>query len=424
MQKAWLVAVNMGYGHQRTAYPLKDLAFSGKVIQANDYEGISQKDRRIWETSRVVYEFASTFKRVPVIGGAIFSILDFFQKIFSFYPRRDLSKPSSQLKQVYSFIKMGWGKDLIEKLKKNPLPLVSTFSVPAFMAEYFDYPGEIYCVVCDADISRSWAPLNPSESRIKYFASTQRSAERLELYGVKPENILLTGYPLPKELIGSESAEILKEDFRYRLLNLDPKKRYLGKYGTLVRENLGVFPEKPDHPLTIMFSVGGAGAQREIGAKIVKKLAKRIKNNEVKIILSAGIKRKIKDFFEKNLKRLILDGGVEIIFEEDINDYFRIFNEKLKKTDILWTKPSELSFYSALGLPIIIAPPVGSQEDFNKRWLEKSGSGISQGDPDYVDEWLFDWLGEGFFAEAAFEGFIEGARLGTYNIERMISRDL
>jgi len=103
-----------------------------------------------------------------------------------------------------------------------------------------------------------------------------------------------------------------------------------------------------------------------------------------------------------------------------MDSYFKRFNEKLKKTDILWTKPSELSFYSALGLPIIIAPAVGSQEDFNKRWLEKSGFGISQGDPDYVDEWLFDWLDQGYLAEAAFEGFVEGERLGTYNIEKIV----
>jgi len=420
MQKAWLVAVNMGYGHQRTAYPLKDLAFLGKVIQANDYEGISEKDRRVWETSRNVYEFVSSFKRIPFLGNVIFSILDFFQKIFNFYPKRDLSKPSYQLKQVNSFIKMGWGKDLVEMLKKNPLPLVSTFSVPAFMAEYFGYPGEIFCVVCDADISRSWAPFDPSKSRIKYFASTQRSAERLKLYGVKPENIYLTGYPLPKELIGSESAEILKENLKYRLLNLDPKKRYLEKYKTLVEEKLGSLPEKSDHPLTIMFSVGGAGAQRDIGFNIVKKLAKKINNNEVKVILSAGIKENIKDFFEENLKNLNLDKGVEIIFEKNIDDYFQRFNEKLRKTDVLWTKPSELSFYSALGLPIIIAPAVGSQEDFNKRWLEKSGFGVPQGNPNYVDEWLFDWLEQGYLAEEAFEGFVEGERLGTYNIEKIV----
>jgi len=422
MQKAWLVAVNMGYGHQRTAYPLKDLAFSGKVIQANDYEGISKKDRRVWEASRSVYEFVSTFKRVPLIGNVVFSLLDVFQKIFSFYPKRDLSRPSSQLKQVYSFIKKGWGKDLIEKLKKNPLPLVFTFSVPAFMAEFFNYPGEIFCVVCDADISRSWAPLNPEESRIKYFASTRRSAERLRLYGVKPENIIFTGYPLPKELIGTESAEILKEDFKSRILNLDPKKRFFEKYKAFVEEKIGALPERSNHPLTIMFSVGGAGAQKEIGIKVVKKLVKEIKRGDIRVILSAGIKPKIKNFFRKNLKKLVLDGGVEILFEKDIDGYFRRFNEKLRKTDILWTKPSELSFYSALGLPIIVAPPVGSQEDFNKRWLEKSGFGVSQGDPNYVNQWLFDWLDQGYLAEAAFEGFIEGERLGTYNIEKIVSK--
>ncbi|GAI07975.1 unnamed protein product, partial [marine sediment metagenome] len=46
MIKAWVVDVNMGYGHQRTAYPLKDLAPYGKVINANDYKGIPKKDRK------------------------------------------------------------------------------------------------------------------------------------------------------------------------------------------------------------------------------------------------------------------------------------------------------------------------------------------------------------------------------------------
>lgn len=41
--KAWVVDVNMGYGHQRTAYPLRKLAPRGKVIHANDYHGIRLK---------------------------------------------------------------------------------------------------------------------------------------------------------------------------------------------------------------------------------------------------------------------------------------------------------------------------------------------------------------------------------------------
>ena len=112
--------------------------------------------------------------------------------------------------------------------------------------------------------------------------------------------------------------------------------------------------------------------------------------------------------------------GIEIIFGDNIEDYFRKFNLALRKTDILWTKPSELSFFAALGLPIIIAPPVGSQEEFNRRWLQKSGFGIQQENPNYINEWLFDWLDKGYLAEAAMQGFVEGESLGTINIEKII----
>ena len=428
MEKAWVISVNMGYGHQRTAYPLRDLAFKGEIINANSYQGIPEKDRKIWEGTRRFYEFISNFSRIPLVGKTAFSIYDKFQKILGFYPKRDLSQPNFNLKQIYSFFKKDWGKDLIEKLKINPLPLITTFFIPAFMAEFFNYPGEIFCVVCDADISRTWAPLNPKESKIKYFASTERVIERLKLYGVKEENIFLTGYPLPLENIGvsppAGGLEILKEDLRLRLLNLDPKKRYFEKYKTLIEEKVGKLPEKSDHPLTILFSVGGAGAQKEIAIKIVKSLRERIKRGEVKIILSAGIREKIKKYFEKNLAEIKLNEAkphcAEIIFEKDIESYFQKFNQVLRKTDILWTKPSELSFYSALGIPIIISSPIGSQEEFNMRWLLKSGFGIFQENPNYTNQWLFDWLEKGYLAEAAMEGFVEGEKLGTLNIENKL----
>ncbi|GAI63427.1 unnamed protein product, partial [marine sediment metagenome] len=109
---------------------------------ANSYQGIPEKDRKTWGSSRVFYEFISQFKRVPLIGGVAFSIFDKFQKIATFYPKRDLSKPNLHLKQTYSLIKKGWGKDLIEKLKKKILPLITTFFIPAFMAEVHGYPGE------------------------------------------------------------------------------------------------------------------------------------------------------------------------------------------------------------------------------------------------------------------------------------------
>ena len=429
-QEAWVISVNMGYGHQRTAYPLRNLAPDGKVINANSYQGIPERDKKIWEATRKSYEFISNFYQIPLIGKALFSLFDRFQKILTFYPIRDLSKPNFTLKQIYSLLKKGWGRDFIERLTPHQKfgggPIISTFFTPAFMAEFFNYPGEIFCVVCDADISRTWAPLNPKLSKIKYFASTERVVERLKLYGVKPENIFLTGYPLPKENIGTKKMEVLKEDLKYRILNLDPQKRYFEKYKDLIEARLGKLPEKSDHPLTILFSVGGAGAQKEIGIKILKCLIWQIKQREIKIILSAGIKERVKEYFERELKKLKCNENnsryIEIIFEKDIGGYFQKFNLALRKTDILWTKPSELSFYSALGIPIIIAPPIGSQEEFNKRWLLKSGFGLLQEDPAHAEQWLFDWLERGYLAEAAMEGFIEGEKLGTLNIQKIITK--
>ena len=415
MKKSWVVAVDMGYGHQRAAYPLRHLAFGGEVINTNNYQGMPKKDKELWQKMTAGFEFISRFKKVPLIGKAFFSFFDHIQRILAFYPRRDLSRPNIQLKQILCPVKKGLGRHLIKKLSENPLPFIGTFFTAVYMAEEFNYPGDIYSVICDTDISRTWAPLNPQKSKIKYLAPTSRSAERLQLYGVKKKNIFLTGFPLPLENIGGEDMGILKDDLRYRFLNLDAKGKYFKKYKILIEGKLGKLPKKSNHVLTIMFAVGGAGAQKEIGVSIVNNLAKKIKAREVKVVLVAGIREEVKEYFDKKTKDL----PVEIIFDKDINNYFQKFNKTLRKTDILWTKPSELSFYSALGLPIIIAPTIGSQEKFNKRWLLNSGFGFLQKNPVFINQWLFDWLEKGYLAEAAMQGFIEGNQSGTFNIEKI-----
>lgn len=418
-KKAWVIAADMGYGHQRTAYGLRDVAFSGRIINANSYDGIPKKDRRFWEQSRVLYEFISRFKRIPFLGDLLFSVLDRFQKILSYYPKRDLSRPNYTLINIYRFIRIGWGKDLIERLKKSPLPLISTFFTPAFMAEELKYPNQVYCVVCDADINRTWVSMHPKKSQIKYFAPCTWVRDRLKLYGVKPDNIILSGYPLPKENIG-KNQEIIKEDMRHRLLNLDPEGRYRKTYAPLIKEMLGKLPEKSNHPLTIMFSIGGAGAQKEICLTAVNNLAKRIRECKLRMIISVGTRRELEQYFAKNLKGLKLDGWVHILYGDTTAEYFKVFNEALRETDILWTKPSELSFFAGLGIPIVIAPTIGSQEDFNKKWLLHIGAGIAQENPKYIEQWLCDLVHSGDFAEAAMQGFMEIEKMGAYNIEKVI----
>ncbi len=419
-QKAWVVAADMGYGHQRTAYPLRNLAFGNKVINANNYEGISEKDERFWHQTKVFYEFISRFRRIPFVGLFIFLFFDGFQKILGYYPKRDLSKANLSGKIAFSLIRKGWGRDLIEKLKKKNLPMVTTFFTPAFMAEEFGYPNNIYCVICDADIARAWVSLDPKKSNITYLAPNTWARDRLKLYGVSSKNIILTGYPLPKENLGGPDLEILKKDLGYRLLNLDPKGKYRKLYTPLIKNYLGQLPTMPNHPLTIMFSIGGAGAQKEIALSVINSLKKLISSHKLKFIISVGTRKELIKYFKKNITDVPFDGWLSLLSGNTTNEYFDLFNSTLRTTDILMTKPSELSFYAALGVPIIMQPSIGSQEDFNRRWLMHVGAAVLQENPKYTDQWLFDMLDGGDLAEVAMQGFLEIEKLGTYNIERIV----
>lgn len=423
-KKINLVAADMGYGHQRAAYPLLALG-GGEVITVNNYPGILDWEVKYWENSLKTYEKISRLKKIPLLGAGVFAIMDYFQTIKPFYPFRDLSSLTAQQQLFYKVIKKGLGKKLIDDLSLTKLPLVTSFFVVAYMAEYHKYQGEIYCIICDADVSRAWAPIDPEISRIKYFAPNERVKKRLTMYGVRAENIIISGFPLPTENIG-EGQEILKEDLARRLNALDPKNTYRDKEQALIKNILPkFFTEKFKFSAPVVtFAVGGAGAQKEIGVMILKKLTPEIKNKKIKLNLVAGSREEVASYFEKEIFKLNLsiEEGVQIIFHKNKNEYFKIFNQVLKKTDILWTKPSELSFYSALGLPIIISTPVGSQEDFNREWLLSTGGGVDSYDPEFVNEWLFDLLNSGRLARAAIDGFLNAEKMGTYNIRNIFNK--
>ncbi len=431
--QAYIVTVDMGYGHQRAVYPLKDIAATPvgwkkgtTLISANNYDGIPKSDRQKWEGSRKLYETISRLKKVPLIGQAIFDIMDYFQSIDPFYPRRDLSKPIQQVKQIYRMIEKGWGKHLIDTLNKKPLPLVTSFFATAFFAEEHGYKGEIYCICTDTDISRAWAPLDPKQTRINYLAPNKRVKERLQLYGVPKEQIFVTGFPLPKENLGGKQLKILKSHLGCRISNLDPRGLYQKKYRAMIETYLGktYCDLKARHPFTITFAVGGAGAQRELGITILESLHQEIDAGTVRLNLVAGSRDDVYRFYEKEIERLHLQerhgGTVNIIYAKNKLDYFALFNQTLLTTDILWTKPSELSFYAGLGIPILMSPTVGSQEEFNKAWLHAIGAGFEQDDPRYTNEWLFDWLRSGWLAQAAMEGYMNAPRMGAYHIEDIV----
>jgi len=418
----------MGYGHERAAYGLKDFAEGGNYILANDYPGIPRDEKKNWNNGRAMYESISRLKSAPIVGKYIFEVMDKLQEIPLFYPRRDLSAPNLQLKSVYRDIEThGVGRHLIERLSENPLPLITTFFVPAFAAETFGYPGDIYCVICDADMSRTWVARDPKKSRIKYFAPNGRVVERLKLYGVPAERIFFTGFPMPKELIGGEHGRIVKSNMAHRIFNLDPHRIFTMRNEATLHRHFGRhhFPKESHHPLTLTFAVGGAGAQRSIGAEILESLREKIKKHEIRVNIVAGIRKDVGEYFHAVIKDLGLtserDDWVTVLETRHRKEYFTRFSHLLHETDLLWTKPSELSFYTGLGIPIIMAPPVGSQEEFNRLWIKTVGGGVTQNDPRYTEEWLFDWVNSGGLARMAWNGYIEAPTHGTYRIESIIT---
>ncbi|NCA93444.1 hypothetical protein EOM82_09525, partial [bacterium] len=278
-KKIHLVAADMGYGHQRAAYPLLPLSRAG-IINLNDYPEIDNWEKAYWLNSQKSYEKISYFKRIPVLGELVFRVMDYFQRIDAFYPRRDLSQQTLQQKIFFKAVKRGVGKKLIKSLNKEVLPLVTTFFVAAYCAEYYHYQGPIYCIVCDADISRAWAPINPRSSHIIYLCPNKRVGERLKEYGVISDNIKITGFPLPADNLGLDDS-LLKGDMAVRLGGLDPHGNFYNKYRSLL---VDLFPEiKPaSRPLELTFAVGGAGAQREIGALILRRLEASIKSGKIK----------------------------------------------------------------------------------------------------------------------------------------------
>ncbi len=430
--RAWLVTVDMGYGHQRAAYPLARIA-QGGVIDANHYPGMPDSDQQVFADLERFYNTVSRFKRVPLVGPLAFRIYDRFQAIPPFDPRKDLSRPTLQVLGATRLIRRrNWGRSLVEGLwAREKLPYLTTFFSTAHMADLHGYPGPIYCVICDADCSRDWVAANARASRIFYFAPTPRVCERLKLYGVPEERIQLTGFPLPEENLGWPDFDILRADTASRLAALDPQRRFLGPNAEAVLAALAPGQpspggKQPPRPLTLLFAVGGAGAQADIGLQAAAALADRIRGGAVRLVLVAGVSERVRSIFREGLAAeglQELEGrGLEILYEPDKQRYFQKFNQRLREADILWTKPSELSFYAALGLPILMAPTIGSQEDFNREWLLGLEAGLDQGDMRDFERWFFELLDSGALARAAFNGFSRAPRQGTYHIIRRLAQ--
>ena len=415
---AWVVSADMGYGHQRAVFPLKDISKEG-FITVGKNDGSNTKEQKSWKRLLNAYESFSRSPGIPLVGKAIFAVFDALMHIPEFYPIRNLSRSTYQVDLLETSINNGLCNGMMEKISTKQLPVITSYFAASIAADMHGYEP-VFCIICDADINRVWVAKQPWESRINYFAPCGKAAQRLRSYGVPEERIFLTGFPLPLDLLGNNLATV-KSDVGQRLCYLDPNNRFWTNHRQSVEHFLGktncTFQKK--RTLTITYAVGGAGAQKEIGGRIAMSVKEQIRNGTVRLNLVAGIRPEVFSYF-RDIKTDIGSDNIRVMYAETLHEYFQQFNTAMRETDMLWTKPSELSFYAGLGIPIIMTPPIGSQERFNQQWLYEIHAAVGQKDPDYTHQWLFEMLNDGQIADMAWSGFLKARKLGTVKIMEVL----
>jgi hypothetical protein len=417
--KPIVVAVEMGYGHLRAAAPLAD-ALGTEVLQVDRAPLVAPDEERLWSRVRRSYEAVSRLSQLPAVGAPLRWVLDSVTDIPRLHPHRDLSAPTRGVVALERLVRRGLGEGLVTHLRATGAPLLTTFYSPAIVADSAGY-DRIFCVVTDTDINRIWAPVDPARTRIRYLVPTRRAARRLRSYGVPEERITFTGFPLPDALVGGPSLSVLKRHLAARIVRLDRSGEFRRSMPEELAHFLGALPrEEETEPPRIAFAVGGAGAQAEIAAESLPGFRPALEAGLLRVALVAGVRPDVDARFREAIHRArmeaLLGGPLEILVATTFAEYYARFNDLLARTDVLWTKPSELVFYGALGIPLVLAPPVGVHEWYNRRWARESGTGLKQREARFAAEWISDWFADGVLAAAAWAGYMRLPKFGLYRI--------
>jgi hypothetical protein len=280
-------------------------------------------------------------------------------------------------------------------------PRLHTFFLPTLACVYNRVPGKNYQLLCDADCHRVWAPIKPNDGEVTYLAPTAACADRLISYGVAHERIVVTGFPLPVENTGGKDLDVLQADFRARLERLSAPS---------------------DSPLRVLFALSGAGCYVHLLKGLIRELLPELRGGKLTLCVAAGDNRKAKAEIELYLAALNASpaDGVTLLFSPDVLEGFALFNRALRESDLLITKPGELVFYAALGLPQVLLPPVGKHELKNRAYLIENGAAADLPGIESAGAWLLARRANGLWGRAAESAFARLPKLGTFAINDVV----
>ncbi|HAV41427.1 MAG TPA: hypothetical protein DCW97_03345, partial [Acidobacteria bacterium] len=121
----------MGLGHLRAAYPLRSISPEGIIVWGSRGH-VSRGEKKYWRLWRRIYYHLSRVGSYPVIGKLALKILISVERIPSFYPQRDLSRPTIGVRLLKFLIKKAnLGRSLPDYFEGDSLPVVNTFYATA-----------------------------------------------------------------------------------------------------------------------------------------------------------------------------------------------------------------------------------------------------------------------------------------------------
>lgn len=331
--------VDAGLGHRRDAFNLFNSlikkGLDAYLFNVFDKDVTGKINSNIWNVIKKLYEFSQ--RKMILKELTKFPLLTFFMHLYSF---------------IIS-------KKLIEFIKKRKIKiLISTHPLPLIDLSYKkNLRVKLINIIPDSiDYLSVWFYLLPGKNVI-YFVNDRYSKEILMKSGISKERIFVTGHALPLE----ETEKSLKR-IKKRIRNI-MKDNYL-----------------------LFVTTGGGGTNEYEIKEIIKEYCKLKKG---KLIINCNhhewlFKKLIRNRRIVNIKK-ICDGilvigyvytvkfsNLKIDFlvaigeneNEKRENSIKIFNKFFYKADIIFTKPSELAFYSC-GIPFVFFPPTNIVERRN-----------------------------------------------------------
>ena len=191
-----------------------------------------------------------------------------------------------------------------------------------------------------------------------------------------------------------------------------------------------------DKAKRILLTVGGAGAQREIFAEIIKKLLPRVERNEVVLMINVGdhlkvweglindipqLKDSVQTYFNawdntQNFTNQALETdvkGIHVFYNEDIFAAVYSSNLLMRSADILVTKPSELAFYP---VPKLMIKRVGGHEAWGAIRAAEIGDGTLECETVGLTLQMLDlMLDEKIILKQMGENILKANEMGIYS---------